>query len=413
LLQRVNPGHKSFADYRSIIPRELYEEVAELAGRLEGARVLHVNATAFGGGVAEILYTLVPLMRDVGLGCEWEVMFGAEAFFNVTKGFHNALQGSAFELTIEDRAIYEEYNRQSAAALEDEYDIFFIHDPQPALLRHFAEHISEERKWIWRCHIDTSTPNGQVMEYLLPYLLDYDAQVFTMESYAPPGVDFKKPVFIPPAIDPLSPKNMALPAEDAHYIVDQFGVDASRPILLQVSRFDPWKDPMGVIDVYRMVKEEVPEIQLVLVGSMAHDDPEGWDYWNRTVEHAAGDEDIFLFSNLTNVGSIEVNAFQSRADVVIQKSIREGFGLVVTEALWKGRPVVASRVGGIPMQVPPGAGLLVDSIPEAASACVKLLNDPEMAREMGRRGKEYVRRHFLTPRLLRDELRLFAELLGV
>jgi trehalose synthase len=413
LLQRVNPGHKSFADYRSIVHRELYEEVVELSERLEGARVLHVNATAFGGGVAEILYTLVPLMRDVGLECEWEVMFGAEAFFNVTKSFHNALQGADYELTIEDRAIFEEYNRQSAAALDSEFDIMFIHDPQPALLKHFAEHLPESAKWIWRCHIDTSTPNRQVMDYLTPYIQEYDAQIFTMQEYTPPDIELPKLVLIPPAIDPLSPKNMALPAEDAHYIVDQFGVDANRPILLQVSRFDPWKDPLGVIDAYRLVKEQVPEVQLVLVGSMAHDDPEGWEYWQKTTEHAAGDEDIFLFSNLTNVGSIEVNAFQSRADVVIQKSIREGFGLVVTEALWKARPTVASRVGGIPMQIPDGCGLLVDSIEETAVACVKLIQNRELAREMGLRGKEYVRRHFLTPRLLRDDLKLFTELLGV
>jgi trehalose synthase len=204
---------------------------------------------------------------------------------------------------------------------------------------------------------------------------------------------------------------MALSADDARFIVSQFGPDVERPFLLQVSRFDPWKDPLGVIDVYRLVKEDIPEVQLVLVGSMAHDDPEGWDYWYRTVNYADGDQDIFLFSNLTNVGAIEVNAFQSLAAVVIQKSIREGFGLVVTEALWKGRPLVASRTGGIPMQVVDGGGLLVDDIPEAAHACNKILKDPQFARQMGHRGKEHVREHYLTPRLLRDDLRLFAKLL--
>ena len=183
--------------------------------------------------------------------------------------------------------------------------------------------------------------------------------------------------------------------------------------MLQVSRFDPWKDPLGVIDVYRSVKERVPEVQLVLIGSMAHDDPEGWDYWYKTVNYASGDQDIFLFSNLTNVGAIEVNAFQSIADVVIQKSIREGFGLVVAEALWKARPMVASRVGGIPMQVTAGGGILIDTIPEAAAACTKILKDPEFAREMGRRGKEHVREHYLMPRQLRDNLRLYAKLLGL
>ena len=413
MLQQVNAGNKSLADYRSIIRQELYEELQTLSERLKGVRVLHVNATRFGGGVAEILYTLVPLMRDVGLAAEWGVMFGAEPFFNVTKGFHNALQGAPYELTVESRAIYEEYNRQSAEALEDEWDIIFAHDPQPALLKHFSGGLSPETKWIWRCHIDTSTPNRQVLDYLSPYIEEYDAQVYTMKEYTPPGLDLEGLVLIPPAIDPLSPKNMALLVDDARYITNQFGIDEKRPFILQVSRFDPWKDPLGVIDVYRLVKEEIPEVQLVLVGSMAHDDPEGWDYWYKTVNYAADDRDIYLFSNLTNVGSIEVNAFQSLADVVIQKSIREGFGLVVTEALWKARPLVASRVGGIPMQVEGGGGILIDSVPDAAAACVKLLQDPEFARQMGQRGKEHVRKHYLTPRLLRDDLRLFAKLLKV
>ncbi len=416
MLQRVNPGNKSLADYRSIIRRHLYDEIVELSERLNGVRVLHVSSTSFGGGVAEILYTLVPLMRDAGLEAEWGVMFGAEPFFNVTKSFHNALQGADYELSVEDRAIYEEYNRQSAEALresEEEWDVLFVHDPQPALIKHFSGGLSEKTRWIWRCHIDTSTPNRQVLDYLLPYITDYDAQIFTMREYTPPDVDLPNLTLIPPAIDPLSPKNMALAPEDARYIANQFGVDTNKPFLLQVSRFDPWKDPLGVIDVYRAVKEEIPELQLVLIGSMAHDDPEGWDYWYKTTNYASGDQDIFLFSNLTNVGAIEVNAFQSIADVVIQKSIREGFGLVVAEALWKARPMVASRAGGIPMQVTAGGGILVDTIPEAAAACVKLLKDPEFAREMGRRGKEHVRQHYLTPRQLRDNLALFAKLLGV
>jgi trehalose synthase len=414
--QRVNPGNKSLADYRSIIRRELYDEVVELGERLKGKRVLHVSATSFGGGVAEILYTLVPLMRDAGLETEWDIMFGSEPFFNVTKNFHNALQGADYDLTVEDRAIYEEYNRISAEALQkagEDWDIMFVHDPQPALVKHFSGGLSHETKWIWRCHIDTSTPNRHVLDYLLPHITDYDAQIFTMEDYTPPDVHLPGLTIIPPAIDPLSPKNMALSADDARYIVSQFGVDVEKPFMVQVSRFDPWKDPLGVIDAYKLVKEEVPEIQLVLIGSMAHDDPEGWDYWYKTVNYADGDRDIFLFSNLTNVGAIEVNAFQSIADVVIQKSIREGFGLVVTEALWKARPLVASRVGGIPMQVDAGGGMLVDTIPEVASACTKLLKDREFAREMGRHGKEHVRTHYLTPRLLRDDLRLFAKLLNV
>jgi trehalose synthase len=413
--QRVNPGNKSLADYRSIVRRELYDEVVSLGERLRGKRVLHVSATSFGGGVAEILYTLVPLMRDVGLDAEWDIMFGSEPFFNVTKSFHNALQGAEYELTVEDRAIYEEYNRMSAEAMQkadEEWDLVLVHDPQPALLKHFTGGLSQETKWIWRCHPDLSTPNREVLDYLVPHIADYDAQVYTMQEYTPPDVHLSGLTLIPPAIDPLSPKNMALSADDSRYIVNQFGVDADRPFLVQVSRFDPWKDPLGVIDAYRLVKEQVPEVQLVLIGSMAHDDPEGWDYWYKTVNYADGDRDIFLFSNLTNVGAIEVNAFQSIADVVIQKSIREGFGLVVSEALWKARPMVAARVGGIPMQVDGGGGILIDTIPEAADACVKILKDPEFARQIGRLGKEHVRENYLSPRELRDHLLLFAKLLG-
>jgi trehalose synthase len=414
--QRVNPGNKSLADYRSIVRRELYDEIVTLGERLRGKRVLHVSATSFGGGVAEILYTLVPLMRDAGLEAEWDIMFGSEPFFNVTKSFHNALQGADYELTVEDRAIYEEYNRMSAEALQkagEDWDVILVHDPQPALLKNFSGGLSPETKWIWRCHPDLSTPNREVLDYLVPYIADYEAQIYTMQEYTPPDVHLPGLTLIPPAIDPLSPKNMALSADDARYIVSQFGVDVERPFMVQVSRFDPWKDPLGVIDAYRMVKEEVPEVQLVLIGSMAHDDPEGWDYWYKTVNYADGDRDIFLFSNLTNVGAIEVNAFQSIADVVIQKSIREGFGLVVTEALWKARPLVAARVGGIPMQVDGGGGILIDTIPEAASACVKILKDPDFARQIGRLGKEHVREQYLSPRQLRDNLLLFAKLLGV
>jgi trehalose synthase len=413
--QRVNPGNKSLADYRSIVRRELYDEVVTLGERLRGKRVLHVSATSFGGGVAEILYTLVPLMRDVGLDAEWDIMFGSEPFFNVTKSFHNALQGAEYELTVEDRAIFEEYNRMSAEALQksgEEWDIILVHDPQPALLKYFSGGLSPATKWIWRCHPDLSTPNREVLDYLVPHIADYDAQIYTMQEYTPPDVHLPGLTLIPPAIDPLSPKNMALSADDARYIVNQFGVDANRPFMVQVSRFDPWKDPLGVIDAYRLVKEQVPDVQLVLIGSMAHDDPEGWDYWYKTVNYADGDRDIFLFSNLTNVGAIEVNAFQSIADVVIQKSIREGFGLVVSEALWKARPLVAARVGGIPMQVDGGGGILIDTIPEAADACVKILKDPEFARQIGRLGKEHVREHYLSPRQLRDNLLLFAKLLG-
>jgi trehalose synthase len=287
-----------------------------------------------------------------------------------------------------------------------------IHDPQPVGV---IEHVSRGgSKWIWRCHIDLSTPNPDVLEFLLPWLGRYDAAIFHMHEYVPRAERLPKCFIWPPAIDPLAPKNMALSAEDAAYIVDQFGIDVERPLLTQVSRFDPWKDPLGVIDAYRLVKERFPEVQLALVGSMAHDDPEGWDYYNRTVDYAGGDEDIFILSNLNNVGSVEVNAFQVHSAAVLQKSIREGFGLTVSEALWKARPTVAGRVGGIVVQITHGeTGWLVASPEECAAACIEILRDPVEARTQALRGKEHVRRRFLTPRLLRDWLVLFNRLEGL
>jgi trehalose synthase len=411
LLQLVNVGHKSLGDYASLVSRGLMDEIRRLAEPLAGKRVVHVSATAFGGGVAEINYTLVPLMADAGLAVEWRIIRGAEEFYNVTKAIHNALQGDPRSLTPDEREIFARYNAQNAAELEaNAYDYVVIHDPQPAaMIEAFPERTA---KWIWRGHIDFSTPNEEVFDVLMPPLLQYDASIFHMREYAPHAA-LKQVVIWPPAIDPLMPKNMALSSEDAAYIVDQFGIDVERPLLTQVSRFDPWKDPLGVIDAYREVKKRFPETQLALVGSMAHDDPEGWEYYNRTVEHADGDPDIYILSNLNNVGAVEVNAFQVHSNVVIQKSIKEGFGLTVTEALWKARPVVAGAVGGIVAQITDGeTGWLVDSPHECAQACIEVLRDADEARTRALKSKEYVRRHFLTPRLLRDWLVLFNKLVG-
>jgi trehalose synthase len=268
------------------------------------------------------------------------------------------------------------------------------------------------RSWVWRCHIDLSTPNPATIERLLPHIAEYPATLFHMAQYAPDGLQGTVNL-IPPAIDPLTPKNMAFSPDDATYVCQQFGIDIDRPLLCQVSRFDPWKDPLGVIDAYRVVKEQRPEVQLALVGSMASDDPEGWDYFNRTVAHAAGDPDIHILNNFNNVGAIEVNAFQSQADVVIQKSTREGFGLTVSEAIWKGRPFIGGRVGGIPLQIEDGqSGFLVDTPEECADRALRILEDPQLGKDLGRRGKEHVRREFLTPRLLRDWLQIFQSLEG-
>jgi trehalose synthase len=411
MLPVVNVGRKSLVDYATIATRGLMEEIRRLAEPLAGKRVLHLSATAFGGGVAEINYTLIPLMADAGLDVEWRIIEGADEFFDVTKRMHNGLQGQPGPLTEEQQDAYRRYQRINAEQLDDDYDFVVVHDPQPAgMIEHFPD---RRGKWMWRCHIDLSTPDPDVLGFLLPAVSRYDAAVFHLADYVPDAGELPLCFIWPPAIDPLAPKNMALSAEDAAYIVDQFGVDVERPLLVQVSRFDPWKDPLGVIDAYRAVKERFPEVQLALVGSMAHDDPEGWDFYNKTVTHAAGDADIFILSNLNNVGSVEVNAFQVHSRAVIQKSIREGFGLTVSEALWKARPMVAGRVGGIVVQIEDGVtGWLVDSPARCAQACIEILRDPANAREHALKGKEHVRRHFLTPRLLRDWLAAFNRLSG-
>jgi trehalose synthase len=305
---------------------------------------------------------------------------------------------------------YQELNAQELDA--DEYDFVVVHDPQPVgMIDHFPD---SNAKWIWRGHIDFSEPNQSVLEFLLPSISRYDAAIFHLAEYVPRAGGLPECYIWPPAIDPLAPKNMALSPEDAAYIVDQFGIDVERPLLTQVSRFDPWKDPLGVIDAYRLVKRRFPEVQLALVGSMAHDDPEGWEYYNSTVAYADNDPDIYILSNLNNVGSVEVNAFQVCSAAVIQKSIREGFGLTVSEALWKARPTVAGNVGGIRSQIENGeTGWLVSSAEECAEACIEVLRDPAEARVRALKGKEFVRSHFLTPRLLRDWLVLFNRLLGL
>jgi trehalose synthase len=411
VLPLVNVGHKSLGDYATIATRGLMDEIRRLAQPLAGRRVLHLSATAYGGGVAEINYTLVPLMVDAGLDVEWRIIHGHEEFYSVTKTIHNALQGDPRGLTGEQMEIFRRYNALNAAELTDDYDFVIVHDPQPvAVVDHFP---GSRAKWIWRGHIDFSTPNWGVFELLLPSIARYDAAVFHMREYVPSAGNLPPSFIWPPAIDPLAPKNMALSAEDAAYVVDQFGIDVERPLLTQVSRFDPWKDPLGVIDAYRIVKRDRPDVQLALVGSMAHDDPEGWDYYNRTLAHADGDPDIFILSNLNNVGAVEVNAFQVLSAAVLQKSIREGFGLTVSEALWKARPTVAGRVGGIVAQIEDGqTGWLVSSSEECAAACLEILAAPADARQHALRGKEWVRRHFLTPRLLRDWLALFNRQLG-
>ena len=410
-LELIGVKRKSLEDYRRIVGDELVDEIRRLAAQLKGIRLLHVNATASGGGVAELLNSLVPLEQNCGLEVEWRILCPHEGLFKVTKGFHNALQGMSFSMTPEIEQVYLERNQHCADMLGGGYDVVIIHDPQPAALRQFVSFSGA--RWIWRCHIDTSNPTPEVWGFLRPFIQAYDVAVFTMPQFVPPDLTGPRMEFIPPAIDPLSPKNRALPKYLCREEVAEFGIDLSRPLMIQVARFDLWKDPQGVIDAYRLVKQDLPQLQLALIGAMAEDDPEGWEVYNVIRENQGKDPDLYIFTNLTGVGAHEVNCFQRVADVVVQKSIREGFGLVVSEALWKGTPVVAGNTGGIPLQMQNGVGgFLVDSVEECAERVTYLLIHSDQAESVARRGWERVRDNFLMPRLLLDHLKLVQSTLG-
>jgi trehalose synthase len=410
-LQAIDVGERSLASYLNVVPIHILEALDREAERLRGARILQLNATPYGGGVSELLRSGVPLLADLGLDVEWHVITGDEPFFRVTKAIHNGLQGDPASLTEADREAYLATSARNAELLGDGYDFVVVHDPQPAAV--LPLHGKGGAKWVWRCHIETSEPNPDTWDFVRGFLYDYDAAVFTLREFVPPDLPIARVAIVPPAIDPLSPKNLPLARVTARQVLDWIGVRLDTPLVTQVSRFDPWKDPLGVIEAYRLARQEVPELQLALVGSMALDDPEGWDLYRQLQLEASADTAIKLFTNLTGVGNIEVNAFQRLSSVVLQKSIREGFGLVISESLWKGTPVVAGRAGGIPLQMADGTGgVLVDSVEDAATAMVDLLRDRERAETLGREGRQRVYEHFLLPRLLLDELVLLNDLAG-
>ena len=416
MLERVPLLEKSLADYAEVAGDEVIEAIRAAAAPLVGARILHVNATAYGGGVAELLATHVPLLRDLGIDAEWQVIHGSDEFFAITKNVHNALQGAEIEWTEEMQRIYLEKVIDNARLLEGEFDYVVIHDPQPAAILAHADSSSVNgsgTKWVWRCHIDLTDANPAVWEFFRPFVEQYDASVWTMPEFVPSSLSMDRIVQAPPCIDPLSVKNLDLPEPFMREIVKQYGIDPNRPMMCQVSRYDPWKDPIGVIEAYRLVREEIPEVQLVLAGSMATDDPEGFQVWEEVDAARHGDHDIHLLSNIQQVGNVQINAFQRAADVVIQKSLREGFGLTVSEGLWKGRPVIGGRAGGIVLQNHDGEnGYLVDSVEECARHSIELLRNPERATEMGIAGREHVRQNFLSTRELADWIGLFNRLAG-
>jgi trehalose synthase len=400
---------RHLSDYAEIIGEKRHAELRGLAAAAAGRSMVHINATAYGGGVAEILQNLVPLLRDAGVDANWAVLDAPPAYFDITKKIHNALQGMALDLSDAEKKLFLNVARENAAQLP-RADVVLAHDPQAVALRHYSAE-PKRAGWAWRCHIDLTTAHQPVWSFIRPFVEEHDASIWTMPQFVRQDLQNKNVLIQAPTIDPLSRKNRGMAPTEAHEIVRRFRVDPARPILLQVSRFDPWKDPLGVIDAYRIVKQEIPDVQLVMIGSLADDDPEGIEYLDRTRSHAKGDPDVVLLTNLDGVKDDEVNAFQRACTVVIQKSLREGFGLVVAEGLWKGKPVIGGKVGGIVLQIEDGvSGYLVSSVEEAAARTIQLLRDADLRQRTAEAGRERVRENFLITRDLRDQLSLVATL---
>jgi trehalose synthase len=389
-------------DYAPIVGQPTLDDLRLLAEKLRGKIIQHINSTAVGGGVAEILSRMVPLLKELGVNTRWDLIKGGQDFFSVTKKFHNALHGKPQEVTQQDFDMFLETSQKNIEEVDTRGDIVFVHDPQPiALIKK-----KSDNKWIWRCHVDVSNPSQKVWEFLKEFIVHYDAAVFSAPSFAQtlPVRQF----LISPSIDPLSDKNKELPPEIIDAVLQKYGIENNKPIITQISRFDRLKDPVGVIEAYKMVKRYV-DCRLVLAGGTAADDPEGIEVLQEVKAQAQEDNDIHIL--LIPQNDIEVNALQRASTVIVQKSLKEGFGLTVTEALWKAKPVVASRVGGIPLQITHKySGLLCTSIEGAAFAIKQLLNSPEYARKLGANGKEHIRNNFLLTRHLREYMLLFLSL---
>ncbi len=389
--------------YSGIAPKSDLQLLRILAAKLNKKSILHINSTRAGGGVAEILQRMVPILKDLDVAVRWEVIEGDLAFFDTTKKLHNALQGRPEEITDAMWKHHYEINRKNAEELDLDADVVFVHDPQPAPLVDFKK----SGKWIWRCHIDLSNPVTKVSTFLKRYFTKYDAAIFSVSKFV---LGMNIPEFIiPPSIDPLSDKNRELSDEEMNATINKFGIPTDRPIILQVSRFDRFKDPLGVISAYRMVKK-YNDCVLVLAGSPATDDPEGEVVLNEVREFANNDPDIYILL-LPPYSDKDINALQRTATVVLQKSLKEGFGLTVSEAMWKGKPVIGGATGGIQLQIIHGVtGFLGYSYEGAAFRIRQLLNNPEMAKRIGERAKEYVRNNFLITRQIKDHLAVWYSL---
>ena len=412
MLLRLTYPAVTIDDYIPLLPSQLVDNLVTLAHQVEHLRFVHVNSTAVGGGVAEILQSLIPFMNSLGVETERMVINPEPEFFLVTKRIHNLLQGAEGELSPQEWETYQRTLRQVAQDIQAralKADVWFMHDPQLLPLAQVLPREADEVR-IWVCHIDLTAPNGWLMESIEPLTKDYDGLVFSLQSYVPSSLEQKIPIHIvPPAIDPLTVKNTPLAQRVAWKLLASMGVDPSRPLVTQVSRFDLWKDPWGVVQAFRLARESVPGLQLALLGlSQATDDPEGLGVLQSVTELAEGDPDIHLYFDPAGLpGSIDqvVNAFQVASSVIIQKSTREGFGLTVSEAMWKGRPVIGGNVGGIRLQIDDGKnGFLVNSPEECGQRIIALLQDPELRAVLGKAAREKIRRNYLLPRLALDYL---------
>lgn len=396
-LRKVH-GIVQLSDYEEYLGEDAIERIRRKAEPLQGAKVVHVNSTYYGGGVAELMTSLSLLMNDVGLEADWRIIRGNPDFFDVTKGIHNALQGGDLTWTDLKKQVYEGVNLENAIRMQLDSDFVVIHDPQPLPLLEF--HGRRNNPWFWRCHIDLTEPHAETWQYLKPFVELHDAAIVSLDKYKQ-DVEIPQLLFTP-SIDPFKVKNQEMPEKDVDERLKLYNIPIDRPIVTQISRFDRWKDPLGVIEAFQQIRNET-DATLVLLGNVATDDPEGAEVFEEVSEHA-GDRIVIISQH----DEALVNALQRRSAVVLQKSLREGFGLTVTEAMWKGTPVVGGDVGGISHQIEDGKnGFLVSNIDEAARRILQLLKDEKLCDEMGTRAKETVRRNFLTPHLLENYLDLF------
>lgn len=416
ILVQTNPENLNMVElYERELGSLIMDSLRSLVQGLANTRVCHINATAYGGGVAELLHRQIPLMNQlgeaVGFKSDWLILNVENPFFyDVTKKCHNTLQGSPGTLTQEEK---DQYYRTLLANMHhgklNDYDVVIIHDPQPAGL--IELYPNRKNKWVWRCHIDTTYPNPGVWDFVGHLAKQHDVAIWTRESFVQDRNDFKEIRIVPPSIDPISPKNSKMSDEEVNEVFTRFGIDRNRPTMLQVSRFDPWKQPLEVIQVYKDLKSEFPNLQLVLAGSMATDDPEGMLYWEQSLRKAGEDKDVYILNNYHGVGNKEINAFQRGASVVLQYSSKEGFGLTVSEGMWKNQPMIGGRVGGIQDQIVDGeSGYLVSTNDEVKNAVRELLSNPEKRRMMGEAAHLRVAEHFLITREVADYLKLIRDL---